>query len=172
MPRLTFRRVAQPLAGALFGAVLLASGSALAGGSLQNAIGAYQHGNFVAAAALFAPLAHRGNRVAQAYMGLLYEAGRGVPQNFTQAAIWFRRAADQGHPGAQYKLGLLYDKGQGVPEDPVEAEKWLILATAGTNKTAADDHARIRDAVRTKMTRGEIAQARMRALEWGPRPER
>jgi hypothetical protein len=30
----------------------------------------------------------------------------------------------------------------------------------------------LRDAVRTKMTRGEIAKARLRAVEWGPRRER
>jgi TPR repeat protein len=94
-----------------------------------------------------------------------------VPQDYTQAAIWYRRAADQGHSGAQYELGLLYDKGQGVPVNVIQAEKWLILATAAAPKAAVDDHARMRDAVRTKMTLGELAQARMEALAWRPRPE-
>jgi hypothetical protein len=53
-----------------------------------------------------------------------------------------------------------------VPQDVVEAEKWLILATAGSSRVVSDDRARIRDAVRTKMTRGELAQARARALAW------
>ncbi|MCP3371007.1 hypothetical protein [Bradyrhizobium cajani] len=55
---------------------------------------------------------------------------------------------------------------QGVPRDIVEASKWLNLSTA-----AAPARARIRDAVSTKMTRGEIAQARLRALEWAPSRE-
>ena len=33
---------------------------------------------------------------------------------------------------------------------------------------AREARARIRDAVTTKMTRGEIARARLRALEWAP----
>ena len=37
---------------------------------------------------------------------------------------------------------------------------------------AREARARIRDAVTTKMTRGEIARARLRALEWAPTPER
>ncbi len=104
-------------------------------------------------------------------MGYHYAIGRGVPQDYTQAAIWYRRAADQGHSGAQYELGLLYDKGQGVPVNVIQAEKWLILATAAAPKAAADDRTRMRDAVRTKMTLGELAQARMEALAWRPRPE-
>jgi len=94
-----------------------------------------------------------------------------VPQDYTQAAIWYRRAAEQGHSGAQYELGLLYDKGQGVPVNIIQAEKWLILATAASPKVAVDDRARMRDAVRTKMTLGELAQARMEALAWQPRRE-
>jgi len=37
---------------------------------------------------------------------------------------------------------------------------------------ARDARARIRDAVTTKMTRGELAQSRYRALEWAPARER
>jgi len=172
MRRLMTRFLPRLLAAALLALALLPAGTARAGGSLSSGIAAYRHGNFVQAAAILGPLAQRGNPEAQAYMGVMYATGRGVPQNFTQAAIFYRRAADQGHTGAQYMLGLLYDKGQGVPQDVIEAEKWLILSTGGSNKSAADDRARIRDAVRTKMTRGEIAQSRMRALEWGPRLER
>ena len=123
------------------------------------------------AAAILSPLAQRGNPEAQAYLGYLYALGRGVPQDYTQAALWYRRAADQGHSGAQYELGLLYDKGQGVPVNVVEAEKWLILATAAAPREAADERTRMREAVRTKMTRGEIAQARMEALAWLPHRE-
>jgi uncharacterized protein len=162
------------LAGAVAGSLLaltLYCGTAQADPTMRQGIAALTHENFPLAAQIFGYLGQRGNAEAQTFMGTLYQTGRGVPQNYTQAAIWYRRAAEQGHPGAQQNLGLLYDKGLGVPQDNVEAQKWLILSTAGSMKMAAEDRARLRDAVRTKMTRGEIAQARMKALSWMPRPE-
>ena len=86
--------------------------------------------------------------------------------------MWYRRAAEQGDSLAQYALGLLYDHGQGVPRDIVEASKWLNLSTASSPPRAREARARIRDALTTKMTRGEIAKARLRALEWAPSRER
>jgi TPR repeat protein len=102
----------------------------------------------------------------------MFETGRGVPQNYTEAAMWYRRAAEQGDSLAQYSLGLLYDKGFGVPRNIIEASKWLNLSTAAAPRKAREARARIRDAVTGKMTRGEIAQARLRALEWAPVRER
>lgn len=116
--------------------------------------------------------AERGNPTAQAYLGYMFETGRGVPQNYTEAAMWYRRAAEQGDSLAQYSLGLFYDRGQGVPRDIVEASKWLNLSTAAAPRQAREARARIRDAVTNKMTRGELAQARLRALEWAPSRER
>ena len=58
-----------------------------------------------------------------------------------------------------------------MPVNVIQAEKWLILATAAAPKAVADDRTRMRDAVRTKMTLGDLAQARMEALAWRPRPE-
>ncbi|MET4426688.1 TPR repeat protein [Bradyrhizobium sp. JR18.2] len=77
--------------------------------------------------------------------------------NYSEAAMWYRRAAEQGNSRAQYSLGLLYDGGQGVPQDIVGASKWLDLSTAATMPPVRESLARIRDAVTTKMTRGEIA---------------
>src|SRR5258707_15092327 len=98
----------------------------------------------------------------------MFQPGGGAPQNYTEAAMWYRRAAEQGDSLAQYSLGLLYDRGQGVPRDIVEASKWLNLATAAAPRGSREARVRIRDAVTSKMTRGEIAQARLRALEWAP----
>jgi uncharacterized protein len=140
--------------------------------TVRQGVAALERHNYTAAAAIFVPIAERGDPNAQAYLGLLYSKGYGVPQNYTVAALWYRRAAEQGHSGAQYELGLLYNRGFGVPQDVVEAEKWLILATAGANGRTAEDWARIRDGVRTKMTRGQIAKARFRAIQWLPRRER
>lgn len=139
--------------------------------SLRQGVSAFQRQDYVTASRVFIPLAERGNAAAQTYLGFLFETGRGVPQNYSEAAMWYRRAAEQGDSRAQYSLGLLYDRGQGVPQDIVEASKWLNLSTAASPPRVRESRARIRDAVTTKMTRGEIAQARLRALEWAPSRE-
>ena len=139
--------------------------------SFGQGVSAFKRQNYAQAFRVFIPLAERGNAQAQAYLGFMFETGRGVPQNYTEAAMWYRRAAEQGDSLAQYSLGLLYDKGQGVPRDVVEASKWLNLSTAAAPPRAREARARIRDAVGTKMTRGEIARARARALGWAPVPE-
>jgi hypothetical protein len=148
------------------------AGDAAHAQSFRHGVSAFNRQDYVQASQVFIPLAERGNPSAQAYLGLMFETGRGVPQNYTEAAMWYRRAAEQGDSLAQYSLGLLYDRGHGVPRDVVEASKWLNLATAGAPRKAREARARIRDAVTTKMTRGEIARARLRALEWAPTPER
>ena len=55
---------------------------------------------------------------AQAYLGFMYQYGRGVPQNYALAAYWYRRSAEQGNAIAQHLLGLMFDKGLGVPDQP------------------------------------------------------
>jgi TPR repeat protein len=156
---------------ALVAVVLLATAIQAQAQSLRQGIAAFNRQDYGLAAQIFMPLGERGAPSAQAYLGFMYETGRGVPQNYTDAAMWYRRAAEQGDSLAQYSLGLLYDRGQGVPIDIVEASKWLNLATAGAPRGAREARARMRDAVTTKMTRGEIAQARLRALQWVPKRE-
>jgi TPR repeat protein len=143
----------------------------VAAASFQQGVSAFNRQDFGSASRIFIPLAEHGVAAAQSYLGFMFETGRGVPQNYTEAAMWYRRAAEQGDSLAQYSLGLLYDRGQGVPRDIVEASKWLNLSTAAAPPSAREARARIRDAVTTKMTRGEIARARLRALEWAPSRE-
>jgi len=152
-------------------ALVLALAAPARAQSLGQGLSAFQRQDYVTASRIFIPLAERGSAAAQTHLGFLFETGRGVPQNYTEAAMWYRRAAEQGDSRAQYSLGLLYDRGQGVPQDIVEASKWLNLSTAAAPSRAREARARIRDAVTTKMTRGEIAQARLRALEWAPSRE-
>jgi TPR repeat protein len=152
-------------------AMLLSAGGFAQAQSLGQGVAAFKRQDYVAASRNFIPLAERGDASAQSYLGFMFENGRGVPQNYTEAAMWYRRAAEQGDSLAQYSLGLLYDKGFGVPRDIVEAGKWLNLSAAAAPPRAREARARIRDAVATKMTRGEIAQARIRALEWAPSRE-
>jgi TPR repeat protein len=134
--------------------------------SLRAGIAAFSRENFNAAAVVFAPLADRGDARAQFYLGFMYETGRGVPQDYATAVHWYTRAANQGETTAQYRLGLLFDKGQGVSQDYIQAHKWLNLAAAHAPPATRDYWVRLRDAVATKMTRGEIGVARVLALQW------
>jgi uncharacterized protein len=134
--------------------------------SFRSGIAAFRHQSFNAAAVIFGRLAEAGNPRAQFYLGFMYETGRGVPQDYLTAAYWYRRAANQGETTAQYRLGLLFDKGLGVVQDYIEAHKWLNLAAAHAPPPTRDYCARLRDAVATKMTRGEIGTARVLALQW------
>jgi len=170
--RFFHRRLVRVLYVAAVAMLLLSTGNLAHAQSLRQGISAFNRQDYVRASQVFIPLAERGEASAQAYLGFMFETGRGVPQNYTEAAMWYRRAAEQGDSLAQYSLGLLYDHGQGVPRDIVEANKWLNLSTAGAPRKAREARARIRDAVTTKMTRGEIARARLRALEWAPVRER
>jgi TPR repeat protein len=152
--------------------LLAAAGDFAEAATLRQGVAAFSRQDYLLASQIFVPLAERGDPAAQTYLGFMFESGRGVPQNYTEAAMWYRRAAEQGDSLAQYSLGLLYDRGQGVPQDIVEANKWLNLSTAAAPRKAREARARIRDAVTSKMTRGELARARLRALEWVPTRER
>ena len=133
---------------------------------------AFSRGDYLRASSILIPLAEHGDAVAQAYLGFMFETGRGVPQNYSEAAMWFRRSAEQGNGAAQYSLGLLYDKGFGVPRDAIEAHRWLNLATSVASPRERGRRERVRDAVASKMSREEIALSRMRALKWAPSQER
>lgn len=140
--------------------------------SLRAGMAAYNREDFNAAATIFRPLALAGDARAQSYLGYMYSTGRGVPQDYAEAAYWYIRAANQGETTAQYMLGLLYDKGAGVQQDYIKAHMWLDLAAAHAPPRNRDYCARLRDAVATKMTRGQIGVARLLALQWAPARER
>ena len=137
----------------------------------HQGVAAFTHGDYTRASSILIPLAERGDPVAQAYLGFMFETGRGVPQNFSEAAMWYRRSAEQGNGAAQYSLGLLYDKGFGVPRDDVEAHRWLNLSTSVASPRDRERRERVRDAIASKMSREEIALSRTRALKWAPSPE-
>jgi hypothetical protein len=139
--------------------------------TMYQGTAAYSRGDYVRASSIFIPLAERGDAAAQAFLGFLFETGRGVPQNYSEAAMWYRRSAEQGNGAAQYSLGLLYDKGYGVPRDQVEAYRWLNLSTSVAAPRDRERREKIRDAIGSKMRREEIALSRSRALGWAPSRE-
>jgi TPR repeat protein len=146
--------------------ILLAATLSSYAGSLAGGSAAFAAGDYVRAAGVLLPLAERGNARAQAMLGFMYATGQGVPQSYDAASYWYRLAAEQGDTTAQYLLGLAYDKGQGVPRDEVAAYKWLNLAAARGPKRMRDNFARLRSAVASKMTRGQIAAGQWHAVRW------
>ena len=107
--------------------------------------------------------------MAQALLGFMYENGLGVPQDFVPAADLYERAAEQGNAQAQALLGLMYDKGHGVKLDVILAYKWLDIAAGHAPPRDRDYYARLRDAIASKMSPGDLAKARALAFVWTPR---
>ncbi len=133
-------------------------------------VSAYARGRYVRAAELLTPLAHDGDATAETYLGFMYQQGRGVPKDYAEAGRWFTAAALQGEPTAQYFLALLYDKGFGVTHDFVQAYVWLELATAHADPRRRDHWAQMRDAVASKLSYQELAEAQAQALAFAPKP--
>lgn len=125
-------------------------------------------GNDTAAVNRAMPLAERGDARAQAFLGFMYEHGRGVPQDYVAAVFWYTRAAEQGHATAQYLLGLMYDKGLGVERSDTLAYMWLNLAAAHAPAHAKEYYTRIRDAVAAKLTAAQVDEAQWLASGFLP----
>jgi TPR repeat protein len=134
--------------------------------NLARATAALAHRDYARAISQLSPAARRGNARAEALLGFMYENGFGVPQSFAAAADWYARAAAQGDPFGQNMLGLLYDKGHGVPQDDVLAYKWINLAAAHAGGRERDYYQRLRDAVASKMSSGQIVEGQRLALGW------
>lgn len=98
---------------ALTAVLVLAAGAPLAG-QLEDALAAYQSGDWTNAIRLLRPLAEHGSDTAQYNLGTIYQKGQGVPQDYVEARKWFRLAADQGNANAQASLGFLYHYGFGM----------------------------------------------------------
>ena len=111
-------------------------------------------------------LARKGDVRAQAYLGYMYQTGRGVPQHYDKAAYWYAVAADNGDGNAQFALGLLYNKGHGVPQDVVLAYKWLNLSASQSEGETRDFKVRMRDAMAFKMSVAQLGTAQQLARDW------
>lgn len=149
--------------------VLAACGPACAQ-SLPDGTAAFAIHDYAAAVRKIPSLAARGNAEAQALLGFMYEHGRGVAQDYVAAAYWYRCAAEQGYPTAQYLLGLLYDKGHGVPRSDMLAYTWLNLAAGNARQPRLREYyLRLRDAVASKLSAGQIAEAQWLGYNFLPK---
>lgn len=109
--------------------------------------------------------ARQGDPQAQVFVGYLYETGQYVERNYPKAAQWYSRAAEQGNAIAQSQLGSMYWLGKGVPQNYILAYMWLDLAAKGGNVSAGD----LKRMVASKMSPGEIAEAKRMCSEWKPK---
>ena len=109
-------------------ALTMTFATSLAADPYEDAVAAYEEGDYVSAYRLQLPLAEKGLAKAQVNLGIMFAHGRGVPQDYAEAAKWFLRAADQGDAFAQHNLGVFYQNGQGVLLDRAEALRWFRMA--------------------------------------------
>ena len=108
--------------------MLVAIGGAATAGPLEDAVAAYQRGDYVTALRLWRPLAEQGDADAQFHLGVMYESGQGGLRNDAEAIKWYRKAADQDDAVAQFDLGVMYAEGEGVSPHHAEAALWYRLA--------------------------------------------
>ena len=108
--------------------MLVAIGGAATAGPLEDAVAAYQRGDYVTALRLWRPLAEQGDADAQFHLGVMYGSAQGVLRNDAEAIKWYRKAAEQDDAVAQFNLGIMYTKGEGVPPNHAEAALWYRLA--------------------------------------------
>jgi TPR repeat protein len=111
--------------------------------------------------------AQSGDNDAQFYLGALYASGVGRPRSDEQAFQWFSRAAEQGQSHAMLVLGGLYAIGRGTPKDNVNAYKWAYIVSVGSRVDEFRSGARqLMGVLETRMTSGELSQARAAAANW------
>jgi hypothetical protein len=87
------------------------------------------------------PDAKAGDKIAQNYVGEIYQRGMGDSPKYALAAKWYRKAADQGLARAQMNLAYLYEKGLGVEKDPQQALRLLRRATGLGDSITLDENA-------------------------------
>ena len=95
---------------------------------LEEAVEAYQKGNYANVLEILRPLAAQGIASAQNNLGWMYDEGKGVAQDYKEAVKWYRLAAEQGYAASQNNLGYIHHMGKGVVQDYKEAVKWYRLA--------------------------------------------
>ncbi len=142
-------------------------------GALSKGCDKFARGDFAPAFQEFSVLAGLGEPKAQNNLGVLYEAGAGVPENKAAALKLYRKAADLGVGLAQHNLGVLFaaDYLLGTAPNPsrkneafVAAYMWLTLAARQGLEVAANG----RKQLARHMRPAQIAEAEGLARTWRP----
>jgi uncharacterized protein len=96
--------------------------------ALADALMPYARRDYVRAVALLAPLAERGDAVAQLKLGIIYFRGKVGSPDHPAALRWFTKAAKNGQAEAQFQLGRMYRDGLGANVEGKLAEYWFERA--------------------------------------------
>ncbi len=96
--------------------------------AIDDAISAYNSGNYLTARRMFKSIARDGDPVAQRYLAQMYDKGQGGVKDYNKAVEWYKKAAEQNDSKAQYFLGVKYVNGHGVPVDEKLAYAWFVIA--------------------------------------------
>jgi TPR repeat protein len=75
--------------------LVLSFAAPLAAGPYEDAIAAYNSGDYATAFRLLRPLAEQGDGAAQYKLGFMYERGQGVTQDLVFAHMWYDISAGQ-----------------------------------------------------------------------------
>jgi len=102
--------------------------SAAAHAGLAEGLAASRNGDYEIAFQELEPEAKRGNAEAQYHLGVMYDAGQGVPQDAGKALRWYLNAAELGHKQAQYNTAVMYNEGRGTAANAALAVQWFSKA--------------------------------------------
>ncbi|MGU3537194.1 hypothetical protein [Methylobacterium sp. A54F] len=111
--------------------------------------------------------AEQGHARSMHNLAVLYAENPGASgrPDYASASAWFRRAAEFGVRDSQYNLAVLYARGLGMTQDLVQSYAWFSAAAAQGD----EDAAKKRDDVATKLSPGDLANARAAAANFKPR---
>jgi len=102
------------------------SAAPVTAGVSDDALAAYQRGDYAEAMRLWRPLAEQGDALAQAMLGVMYDNGQGVPQDYVLAHMWFNLAAAQGFDTAKAARDIAAERmtGSQIAEAQRLAREW------------------------------------------------
>ncbi|MEQ9638636.1 MAG: tetratricopeptide repeat protein [Alphaproteobacteria bacterium] len=99
-------------------------------------LAALARGDLAGGRVLLQVAASEGDAEAAYQVGLIYDAGRGVPADPAQALKWFTQAAEAGHAEAARVVGIYYEEGKGVAQDHTQSARWYGRAANAGNAKA------------------------------------
>ena len=138
----------------------------MANADFNNAVIAYDMGEYSSARKKFRTLAEKGHAGAEFMLGVMRFYGKGVKANDALAAIWFYKSAIKGNPTSQLAFGSLHIRGLGVRQDLVKAYGWLSLAANRAIPELQQKAIALRDETAKLMNIDEIADAKNWAIRF------
>jgi TPR repeat protein len=109
--------------------------------------------------------ARGGDDRAMLNLGMMYEAGRGVPKDDLESIRWTLAAAEAGNTRAQFQMALRFEIGHGVEPNLVIANMWLVLSASAGSPAAGF---RL-PSLENRLEKEQIRVSRKMARKWAKR---